>query len=64
MFEKVCVLLVVNVRAAPVLSCTTRVPVSPVTATLIVYVALVTQVAVTVMLEVMVPLALLPKVQV
>jgi hypothetical protein len=52
---------VVNVKELDWLSSTTSVPESPETATLMVYVG--TQVAVTVMFDVMVPLALLLRVQ-
>jgi hypothetical protein len=62
-FENVCVVFDVKVNEPPALSCSTRVPVSPVTVALIVYVFVV-HVAVTVMFEVMVPLALLLSVQV
>ena len=61
--EKVCVLFVVKLRESLLLSITTRVPeVSPVVATP--RVKFETQVAVTVVFAVMVPLALLPRVQV
>jgi hypothetical protein len=59
---KVCVLFVVKVKESALLSCTTSVPVRPVAATLIVKFE--TQVALTVVFAVMVPLALLPRVQV
>jgi hypothetical protein len=62
---KVCVLFVVKVNVSFLSSFTTRVPVRPVTATLIVsFAVFVVHVAVTVMFEVMVPVALLLNVQV
>ncbi len=58
-------LLLVKVKVSDLLSCTTSVPARPVTATLSVkFWTVVVQVAVTVVFAVMIPVALLPNVQV